>query len=820
MEFRKVRALRGPNIWADFPVLEAWVDLGPYKDSPSDQFPGFNERLTGWLPSRIEHCRSHGVRGALEHVSLELQCLAGTEVSYGHTCESTDGLCKVIVEYQNEQLARAALETAHRLCLAAIQDTPFDVAGEVEKLRELYRHVALKPQTVALLEAAKKRRIPVRLLSDCGAQASSTPAGGLIQLGHGARQRRLQVSQTDRTSVTAEAVARDNHLTRSLLQAIGVPVLAGETVTSAEAAWQAAQTLGFPVSIRPRYGNERRPEWTRLQTREQVLSAYQTASDGGDDPVLVERTVPGALHRFLLAGGRVVAAVRLDTRGCVEEVASQVHPEVIDRVVEAAGVVGLDIAAVEVVAEDVARPLESQGGAALAVHVRPDLAEFGRPEGAAVAVANTILGTLFPQGECGRIPVVAITGTNGKTTTTRLVAHLLGRVHHPVGMACSEGIYVGDRLIEAGDCSGPKSARAVLMHPEVQAASLETARGGILREGLGFERCHVAIVTNIAKADHLGLNDIHTPEQVAFVKRTPVEVVLPEGAAVLNAADPLVAAMAEHCPSSVIFFARDGAHPVIVEHRVLGKKAAFVQDGQIILAEGRDEHAVVPLSRVPLTHGGRVGFNVENSLAAAAAAWAVGVPLGEIRAGLETFGSLLDQVPGRFNLLEYNSATLILDYAHNISALESFLEVLAQFPHARRSAVYAVPGDRSDEVIMAQAELLSNAYDRVILYEDTELRGRPDGAIFSLMRQGLEKGNRTREVLDVRGNLRAIEVALAVVGPGELMVIQPEFPDVGADYFSRLVSAGAREINLERALTNAVGLPVAGLTRRPVTSDQ
>jgi cyanophycin synthetase len=439
-----------------------------------------------------------------------------------------------------------------------------------------------------------------------------------------------------------------------------------------------------------------------------------------------------------------------------------------------------------------------------AVHSRPNLEEFLRPTaGEPQPLGEAIVASLFPDGKNGRIPVVSVTGTNGKTTTTRLTAHILGRIYGPVGMACSEGIYVGDRLIEAGDCSGPKSARVVLQHPEVKAAALETARGGILREGLGFDRCHVAVVTNVAKADHLGLGDIQTPAQVARVKQTPVEAVLPEGAAVLNANDPLVAAMAEQCRGRVIYFALDGNHPMLLRHRAAGQRVAFARHNQLFLAEGERETALVPLSRVPLTHGGRVGFNIENSLAAASAAWAVGVPFEEIRSGLETFTGVLDRVPGRFNLLDYYGATILIDYAHNISALEYLLEVLKQFPHRRRSVVYAVPGDRQDDVIMRQGELLADAYDRVILYEDTELRGRPDGEIFALMRRGMGVGRRVREVLEVRGNLKAMEVALAGVHPGDLLVIQPEFPDATVKYIQeRYLAAdgGVREVNLNEVL--------------------
>ncbi|MFL5245363.1 MAG: cyanophycin synthetase family protein [Gemmataceae bacterium] len=811
MDILKVQALRGPNIWANFPVLEAWVDLGPYKDSGSDEIPGFNDRLMNWLPSMVEHRCSIGERGGfferlrrgtypahiLEHITLELQCLAGTEVGFGRARETAkEGIYKVVVEYEDEQFAKAALEAARRLWRAAVHDEPFDVAGEIEKLRELNRRLSPPPATQAIVTAAKKRRIPVRFLN----------CEGLIQLGHGARQHRLQGSRTDRTSATAESIARDNHLTQSLLQAIGVPVPSGALADSAEAAWETAQELGLPVSIRPRFRRERRPEWDQLQTKEATQNAYRQASNDGDDPVLVERALAGYVHRLLVTDNRVVAAVR-HINNEVSDVSHQLHPANAVRAVEAARAIGLDITTVEVITPDIGRPMEEVGGAVVAVHDQPDLNEFLQPVPDAVhPVASAIVASLFPEGENGRIPVISITGTNGKTTTTRLIAHILARQYSSVGMTCSEGIYIGDRLIEAGDCSGPKSAKVVLQHPEVQAAVLETARGGILREGLGFDKCAVAVVTNIAKADHLGQGDIHTAEQVAKVKRTPVDVVLPKGAAVLNASDPLVADMAQHCRGQVIYFSRDPRHPLIGEHRAAGKRAVSVRHNQIVFADGSRETSLIALDRIPLTHGGRVGFNVENSLAAAAAAWAIDVPLEEIRAGLETFGSVLDQVPGRFNLFDYNGATVIVDYAHNISALEYVLEVLRPFPHGERSAVYAVPGDRSDDVIIYQGELLGNAYDRVIIYEDTELRGRPDGAIFALMRQGLAKGSRVREISEVRGNLRAIEQALTRVRPGELLVIQPEFPDEGADYFRRLINAGAREVTLDRAWASAAEL--------------
>ncbi len=811
MEFRKVLVLRGPNIWASFPVLEAWLDLGPLKDSPSDELPGFNERLMNWLPSLVEHRCSVGTRGGfferlrrgtyqahiLEHVALELQTLAGSEVGFGRTREtSEDGVYKVAVEYENEELGRASLAAARELCLAAVHDRPYDVAGEVAKLRVLARATAVPPTAAALLAAAKKRGIPARRLD----------GDRLLQLGHGARQRRLLGGQTDRTSALAESIARDRQLTRLLLQSGGVPVPEGRVVYGAEDTWAAAEELGLPVVLKPQYGRRRRGFSRALTTRAEVLAAHAVAREEGSS-LLVERFVPGKDWRLVVVGDRVAAAWCRDTG---EEATGRVHPEVAARAVDAARMVGLEVAGIDVAAADVGRPLEEQGGAVVGVQARPDLRpHLHAPAGAVPPVAEAIVGHLFPEGQTGRVPIVGITGVNGKTTTTRLIAHVVARNRCAVGMACTEGIFVDGRRIEAGDCSGPRSARAVLQNPRVEAAVLETARGGILREGLGFDTCDVAVVTNIAEGDHLGVADIDTPDQLARVKRTVVEAVAKTGAAVLNAADPLVAGMAPSCPGAVVFFAADCNHTVLVRHRTAGGRAAFVRDGYVVLAEGGQEIRLVSLGQVPLTHGGRVGFQVQNVLAAAAAAWSLGVPCEVIRVALESFAGDLEKVPGRFNLLEINGATVILDYGHNAAALACLLEAIEQFPHPRRLAVYSTAGDRRDCDLVRQGALLGDAFDHVVLYEDHYLRGRKEGEIMGLFRKGLAGGSRVETIQEVRGAVKAIEAALQTVRPGELLLLQADEIDESVAFVRDYLAshAAAREIDLSEALTLAPAAP-------------
>jgi len=877
MEFRKVLALRGPNIWANFPVLEAWVDLQELKDSPSDELPGFNDRLMAWLPSMIEHRCSVGERGGfferlrrgtwqghiLEHVTLELQTLAGTEVGFGRAREtSEEGVYKVAIEYKEEELARACLATAFRLCQAAIHDTPFDMPAELRTLRELAHQVCLGPSTGAIVRAAEARGIPFRRLNK----------DSLVQFGYGSRQRRILAAETDHTGAIAEAIAQDKELTRALLRNVGLPVSDGRPVKDAEDAWEAAQEIGAAVVVKPQYGNQGRGVITNLTTREQVLAAYQAARQESRS-ILVERFAPGADYRLLVVGDKVIAAARrepaqvvgngvatvqqlvdevnrdprrsddhataltkikldpialavlgeqgfapdsvppagltvlirrnanLSTGGTAADITELVHPEVAARAIEAARVIGLDVAGVDVIALDIGSPLEAQGGIIVEINAAPGLRMHLEPSsGTARPVGEAILRLLYPEGQTGRIPIVGVTGVNGKTTTTRFIAHILKSTGRKVGMTCTDGIFVDGRRIDAGDCSGPASAQSVLFNPMVEAAVLETARGGILRAGLGFDRCDVAVVTNIGEGDHLGISDIETIEKLAQVKRTLVEAVSPEGAAVLKADDPLVASMASKCPGSVIFFAQRGDVPALTAHRGAGGRAVFVRHNTIIVAEGEVEIPLVSLANVPLTHGGRIGFQVENALASAAAAWALGIPRDVIRAGLESFAADLEKVPGRFNLLEINGATVIVDYGHNTSALGALLEAIEQFPQPQRRVVYSAAGDRRDCDMVRQGEMLGENFDHVILYEDHYTRGRADGEIMGLFRQGLAGGSRVRQIEEVRGAIKAVETALQMVQPGELLVVQADEIDETVNFIREYVARDrtAREIALSR----------------------
>jgi cyanophycin synthetase len=867
MEFRKILTLRGPNLWANFPVLEAWVDLGPFNESCSSEIPGFNERIKGWLPSMIQHRCSVGEVGGffqrldrgtypahiLEHVSIELQALCGSDVGFGRAraIDESAGLYRVIIEFEQEELAHACLQAGREIVLAALNGQDCDIEFKLAELRSLAHNVRLGPSTRSIVEACQKREIPVRRIN----------GQNLVQLGYGSRQRKIWTAETDHTSSIAEAIAKDKQLTRQMLQTVGVPTPDGRTVKSSDDAWEAAQEIGLPVVVKPQDGNFGRGVATNLTTREQVAKAYELARPEGDG-VIVERYAEGSDFRLLVVGDKLVAAARrepanvvgdgthtirqlvevenknplrsdghatslsflpldglslevlasqgftpesvpgagqlvlirrnanLSSGGTATDVTDFVHPEIVARAIDAAKAVGLDICGIDVVVRDISRPLEGQGGVVVEVNAGPGLRMHLAPSsGTPRPVGEAIVDMMFGEGRTGRIPIVAVTGVNGKTTTTRLCSHIFRTLGRRVGMTNTEGIYFDGRRIESGDCSGPQSAQKVLANPLVDVAVLETARGGVLRAGLGFDRCDVAVVTNVGEGDHLGLGGINDLETLAKVKRVIVDVVPPHGFAVLNAADSLVAAMAEHCQGGVIYFAYSPENEIIVKHRAAGGRAVFVKRDFIVLAEGEVEIPLVALAHVPVTHGGRIRFQIENVLAAAAAASALGVPRDAIRTALETFSPHLDGSPGRFNLLEVNGATVVVDYGHNTSALAAILDAFQSFPETRRRALYSAAGDRRDCDMIELGRMLGNHFDGVILYEDRYIRGRCEGEIMRLMRQGLSEGKRVADVEEIRGAITAVERALATVQPGELLLLQADEIDVTVDYLKQYLVA-------------------------------
>ncbi|MBS0298417.1 MAG: cyanophycin synthetase [Proteobacteria bacterium] len=738
LKFIEIKHLNGPNLWTYYPALEATVDIGELEDFPSDKIPGFYERLSAWLPSLIEHRCSYEERGGflrrvqegtwpchiLEHVTLELQNLAGMRGGFGRAREtSVRGVYKVALSAWHAEITTAALYSARELVLAAMNfqqsDNPsFDVDGAIRHLRDLVDSLWLGPSTACIVDAAIARNIPAtRLIAK----------GNLVQLGYGARCRHIWTAETDRTPAVAESISRDKDLTKSLLQSCGIPVPEGRIVESAEAAWEAANDLGMPVVVKPYDGNHGRGVFIELSQREEIESAYHVALKEGSG-VLVERYIPGTEHRLLVVGDRLIAAtrgdsvsvngdgvstiaelielqinsdprrgptedhplnlIRLDSAAQIEiarqgyhrdsivpagikvliqrngnhafDVTDQVHPGTASVASLAARVIGLDIAGIDLVTSDISRPLNEQGGAIVEVNAGPSLLMHIKPAiGTPRPVGKAIVDHLFPNQENGRIPIVGISGSYGKTSVAYLVARLLILSGKQTGLACSDGLYLDYRQIDRNNSANWAAANRTLMNPTVEVAVFENGFETLLNEGLAYDSCQVGVITNADPTYHFGRHGIETRKQVYTVLRTQADVVtptaaavddvekgvkLPIGAAVLNAKDEMLVEISELCHGEVIFFSSEPDLPVIIQHRAngtgptQGKRAVIVRNNKIVLVSGSSEALLIDVGAISSEGGAKSTQAIENILAAVAAAWALGIEPDLIRVGIETFG--------------------------------------------------------------------------------------------------------------------------------------------------------------------------------------
>jgi cyanophycin synthetase len=716
IEFLKIVHLRGPNLWTYRPVLEAWVDIGELEDHPSNTLPGFTERLIAWLPTLQSHRCSYDTEGGfirrleegtwpahiLEHVTLELQNLAGMPGGFGRA-RSMDkrGHYKVVVRAWHPEVTRAALFDARDLIIAAIEDKPFDVSAAVKRLHEMADRLLLGPSTAAIVNAAdaKPRRIPHIRLNE----------GNLVQLGYGAKSRRIWTAETDLTGAIAESIACDKDLTKTLLRSCGVPIPEGRMVEDPDDAWEAAQEIGLPVVVKPYDGNHGRGVSLELMSEEEVRAAFPVAMREGSG-VMVERYVRGEEHRLLVVGERVVAACKgesiyitgdgvstvrtlIDTqlntdprRGEAEEfpletivlerdalvqlnlkrqgldgesipaagqkvliertgtyaidVTDLVHPETARLACLAAKVVGLDIAGIDLVVEDISRPLHEQRGAIVEVNAGPGLLMHLKPAvGQPRPVGEAIVAELFPDDDDGRIPVIGVCGHRDTTLVAQIIARLLQLSGQRTGLAAREGLFLEDRGVESGDATHWEAAQRLLMNRSLDAAVIESPPQIIAGEGLAYDRCQVGVVTAFDPQALMPEHGITNEEQLFKVVRTQIDVVLPRGVGVLNADDETVASLAALCDGEVIFFGR-APTPRLAEHRAKGGRAVVVRDSQVVLSGATDETPLIALEQIPLLKDSQA--HLIAVLAALSAGWALGLSSEVLRVGIETYRAFVE----------------------------------------------------------------------------------------------------------------------------------------------------------------------------------
>jgi len=855
----------GPSHYARFPVIRLELDLGELEQWPTVRLgPAFVDSLVEALPGLAGHGCSYREPGGflrrmregdgtwlghvLEHVAIELQNVAGEDVTFGKTrsVDGRPGVYTVVYEFAQRDEGVAAGELGLRL-LASLLPPQLRTAASVPEgwdwpaarddfIRFAQRR-ALGPSTASLVRAAEARGIPWLRLND----------QSLVQLGHGKYQQRIQATVTGRTPHIAVELASDKEETNRILASLGLPVPRQELVQTAEQAVRAAQRIGFPVVTKPYNGNHGRGISIRLMSGAEVAAGFAAAREHSRS-VIVETFLEGDDHRLLVVNGELVAATRrtpgqvvgdgahsvaelidlvnldprrgvghekvltrleldaqavrmleragltaesvpapgqvvplrstanLSTGGTATDVTDVIHPDNRDMAVRAVRAIGLDVGGVDFLSRNIAESYRRIGGGICEVNAAPGFRMHVSPsEGISRDVAGPVIDMLFPRGAPSRVPIAAITGTNGKTTTARMLAHIAKMAGFTPGLTTTDGVYIDGQRTVQGDMTGPVSARMVLADPQIDLAVLETARGGLLRAGMGVQEVNVGAVLNV-QSDHLGLKGIDTLEQLAEIKRVVVEVAT--DCAVLNADDPLTLRMSGYTDAqSICYVTMTPQHNLVREHVRAGGRACALEagvNGQMITLYDRGGH--IPLlwtHLIPATLEGRATHNVQNAMFAAAMAFSLGIKLDAIRQGLRTFDTTFFQAPGRMNVFNEHPFKVLFDYGHNAHAV-SMLADLAQRLDVtgRRIVVLAGPGDRRDEDLKAIARAVAGRFDHYICRRDDTLRGRDGDEVPRILATTLrEAGVPAAQISQIPDEQEAIDAALRMGTKGDLLLV-------------------------------------------------
>ena len=856
----------GPNIYANFPVIRHEIDLGVLEHWPSAKLGDkFIDQLAESLPGLQEHGCSYREKGGFirrlredegtwmghiwEHVILELQSMAGSDVTFGRTRSAGEvGHYNMVYEYRQKDVGLRAMELARDLLISLlpgnlkkqVEFTNDNFEFEYEKVRfiKFAQSKEFGPSTASLVEAAKKRDIPYIRLND----------QSLVQFGYGKYQQRIRATITGKTTSIAVDLSRDKEQTNTILSSLGLPVPKQRMVTTEEGAVRAAKILGFPLVVKPLDGNHGRGISINLKTIEEIKEAFVEANKVSRY-VLLEQYITGFDHRMLVVDGKLIAVAKrvpghvigdgkhtiaelveivnqdprrgighekvltkleldyqartllraagydentilkdgevfylrstanLSTGGTAIDVTDIVHPDNRDMAERAIKAIGLDVGGVDFLIDDISQSYHDIGGAICECNAAPGFRMHVAPsEGKPRDVAGAVIDMLIPREDGNaRIPISAITGTNGKTTTSRMVAHMWKNAGKVVGLTTTDGVYINGKLTVAGDTTGPASAQMVLKDPSVEMAILETARGGLLRSGLGYDYCNVGACLNVS-ADHLGLKGINTLEDLAKVKSIVVEAA--KDVAVLNADDTNVLKMSAKVTAKHIFYVTmNPEHALVKQHIRAGGKACIIEKGvngdMITIFDNHIHIPVLWAHLIPATMEGKAIHNVQNSMFAIAICYSMGMSLDDMRDGLRTFVTSFYQAPGRMNWFEEHPFKVLMDYGHNPAAIKLVSQTIMNMEFAgKKICVLASPGDRRDEDIVELAKTAAPYYDYFICRRDDDIRGRAPDEVPKILKEALiEAGISADNIEIIESEKEAVDAALNMAEEGDLVVI-------------------------------------------------
>lgn len=848
MKIIDIKVMRGPNYWSirRHKLVQMRLDLEEMEQSPTNKINGFGERLEKMFPSMYSHRCSVGTPGGffervkegtwmghvIEHIALELQTLAGMECGFGRTRGTgKDGIYNVVFSYMEEKAGIYTAKASVRIAEALISGNDYDLAEDIQNLREIREEERLGPSTGCIVDEAAARGIPYIRLNK----------HSLVQLGYGVNQRRIRATIASTTGSIAVDIACNKEETKNLLEAAEIPVPKGRIVYSEDGLKEALERISYPIVTKPVDGNHGKGATTNILNWEDALRGFEAAKKYSRG-VIVEKFITGQDHRVLVINYKFVAAAirkpaavngngkntiqelidkvnedprrgyghektltqikvddftmdmlnkrdltldsilpdgeelflkptaNLSTGGTATDITDMVHPDNIFMCERIARIIGLDICGIDIMGENLSEPVTQNGGAILEVNAAPGFRMHIDPAiGLPRNIAEPVIDMLYPPGSTARIPIIAVSGTNGKTTTTRLMAHMMKTVGHKVGYTTTDGIYIQNQLMMRGDCTGPVSAEFVLKDPTVDFAVLECARGGILRAGLGFHNCDIAIVTNIAE-DHLGLQDIDTIEQLARVKAVVPGSVLPGGYAILNADNKQAAGMASGLDCKLAYFSMSEDNPIIKEHTTKGGLAAIYENGYVTICKGTWKIRVEKAVNIPLTFGGRAAYNIANVLPTLLAAFVRNMKIEDMRIALQTFIPGPAQTPGRMNIFRFKNFEVMVDYAHNTAGFEAIGEMLAKID-ATHVGVIAGVGDRRDEDTIALGRQAAKMFSEIIIRQDRNLRGKTEDEIINLITKGIREVKPDMKITSFKKEADAIDFAIKNVHKGMFLTI-------------------------------------------------
>jgi cyanophycin synthetase len=769
----------------------------------------------------------------IEHIALEIQSMAGIDCGFGRTRGTGEtGVYNVVFSYMEEKVGIFAARAAVRIADALVENATYDISEDIQRMREIREDERLGPSTGSIVEEAQSRGIPwIRLnrhslvmlgygVNQKRIQATVTSQTSSIAVEIACdKEDTKNLLEASNIPVPRGRIIYDEDDLQKAIDSIKYPVVLkpingnhGRGATINVKTWEGAlealaaakrisravivekyitgfdhrilvvnykfvaaakrtpamvtgdgsatiQQLIDKVNSDPRRGYGHEKVLTAIKVDEMTLNILQ------EKELTLDSILPKGKELHLKA------TANLSTGGTSTDVTDLVHPHNVFMCERIARIIGLDICGIDIMTDDLSLPIEEAGGAILEVNAAPGFRMHIAPtEGLPRNVAEPVIDMLYPVGHPFRIPIIAVTGTNGKTTTTRLIAHMAKTAGFKVGFTTTDGIYIQNQMVQKGDCTGPMSAEFVLKDPTVEFAVLECARGGILRSGLGFHHCDVGIVTNVA-ADHLGLRDINTLEEMARLKGVIPESVFPGGYAILNADDELVVKMAQTVPCKVAYFSLNEHNPVIKKHCNAGGLAAIAENGYVTISKGNWKIRVDKIVNIPLTFSGKAIFMVQNILPAVLAGFVRNFSMEDIRLALETFIPSPVQTPGRMNIFQFRKYTVMVDYAHNPAGFQAIARFLERIEARPKVGVIAGVGDRRDEDLMLLGTLSANMFDEIIIRQDRNLRGRSEQEIIDLMLAGIHSVNKDKIVKVIPTESEAIDYALKYAKKGSFIVV-------------------------------------------------